>query len=113
METPPERLKPLRLKRREERRIRAGHLWVFSNEIDTKSTPMRLFEPGDLVSIRAANGNFVAAGYINPHSLIAARVLTRDAKHLPVRARPEAGRSRTSGSCGSRRQRPRSLRGST
>ncbi len=86
METLSERLKPLRLKRREERRIRAGHLWVFSNEIDTASTPMRLFEPGDLVSIRAANGNFVASGYVNPHSLIAARVLTRDAKHPPDRS---------------------------
>ncbi|MBT8145034.1 MAG: RlmI/RlmK family 23S rRNA methyltransferase, partial [Gammaproteobacteria bacterium] len=82
----PERLRPLRLRRNEERRLRAGHLWVFSNEIDTKSTPMRLFEPGDLVSIRGANGRFVANGYINPHSLIAARVLNRDADHVPDRS---------------------------
>lgn len=78
-----ERLKPLRLKRREERRLKAGHLWVFSNEIDTASTPLRLFEPGDLVSIRASNGRYVASGYINPHSLIAARVLSRSQKHPP------------------------------
>lgn len=78
-----ERLKPLRLRRREERRLKAGHLWVFSNEIDTRSTPMRLFEPGDLVSIRSANGRYVASGYVNPHSLIAARVLSRDQRHPP------------------------------
>ncbi|MDH3718450.1 MAG: hypothetical protein OES79_10065, partial [Planctomycetota bacterium] len=52
----PDRLRPLRLKRREGRRIRAGHLWVFSNEIDTRSTPLRLFEPGDPVSIRSSDG---------------------------------------------------------
>lgn len=85
-ESYPQRLRPLRLKRREERRIRAGHLWVFSNEIDTRSTPLRLFEPGDLVSIRAANGGFVAHGYVNPHSLIAARVLNRDHQQVPDRS---------------------------
>ena len=27
---------PLRLKRNEERRLRAGHLWVFSNEVEVE-----------------------------------------------------------------------------
>ncbi len=84
-DTVTERLRPLRLKRREGKRIRAGHLWVFSNEIDTDSTPLRLFEPGDLVSIRGADGRFIANGYVNPHSLIAARVLNRDQKRPPDR----------------------------
>ncbi|NNF60737.1 MAG: class I SAM-dependent rRNA methyltransferase [Gammaproteobacteria bacterium] len=78
-----DRLRPLRLKRREGRRLRAGHLWVFSNEIDTDSTPLRLFEPGDAVAIRAADGRFIASGYVNPHSLIAARILSRDQKIVP------------------------------
>ncbi len=29
----------LRLKAHEERRLRAGHLWAYSNEIDTAATP--------------------------------------------------------------------------
>jgi len=81
-----ERLRHLRLKRREGRRIRAGHLWVFSNEIDTDATPLRLFEPGEAVSIRGADGRFLAYGYVNPHSLICARVLSRDQKHPPDRS---------------------------
>ena len=31
---------PLVLRRGEERRLRAGHLWVFSNEVDVAKTPL-------------------------------------------------------------------------
>lgn len=86
IEKSPERLRPLRLRRREGRRLRAGHLWVFSNEIDTESTPLRLFEPGDTVSIRASDGRYLASGYVNPNSLICARVLSRDPDHPPDRS---------------------------
>ncbi len=68
----------LRLKRGEERRLRAGHCWVFSNEIDTSATPLKSFEPGQAVLIEAANGKPVGVGYVNPHSLIAARLISRD-----------------------------------
>src|SRR5690348_11336916 len=34
------RARELRLKRGEERRLSGGHLWVFSNEIDTDATPL-------------------------------------------------------------------------
>ncbi|HEU4589836.1 MAG TPA: RlmI/RlmK family 23S rRNA methyltransferase, partial [Steroidobacteraceae bacterium] len=36
----------LKLKRGEDRRLRAGHLWIFSNEVDTAATPLTQFEPG-------------------------------------------------------------------
>mgnify|MGYP001420798704 CR=1 FL=1 len=39
-------LPSLRLKANAERRIRAGHLWVFSNEVDTAQTPLTAFEAG-------------------------------------------------------------------
>ncbi|WP_294945922.1 class I SAM-dependent rRNA methyltransferase [Sulfurivirga sp.] len=68
----------LRLKKGEERRIRQGHLWIYSNEIDTRATPLRQFEPGEAVIIEAANGKALGVGYVNPHSLIAARLLTRN-----------------------------------
>ena len=44
----------LRLKRGEDRRLVAGHLWVFSNEVDTDSTPLTGFAPGAVA--RAAIG---------------------------------------------------------
>jgi len=72
---------PLILKKSEERRIRAGHLWVFSNEVDTKITPLTGFEPGQAVEIKDANQKFLGNGYINPHSLICARLVSRDAKY--------------------------------
>lgn len=67
----------LRLRRREERRLLAGHLWVFSNEIDTARTPLKGLEPGALVRVESANGRFLATGYANPASLIAVRVTSR------------------------------------
>ncbi len=68
----------LRLRKNEERRLRAGHLWVFSNEVDTKLTPLDQFAPGDLVQVSDYKGKFIGNGYINPHSLISARLVSRD-----------------------------------
>jgi 23S rRNA (cytosine1962-C5)-methyltransferase len=76
-------LPPLRLKPNEERRLSAGHLWVFSNEIDTAATPLQGFEPGALCEVISARGKFIGYGYVNPHSLIAARVLGRDPRYPP------------------------------
>ena len=39
-------LPALRLKRNEDRRLHAGHLWIFSNEVDTQQTPLSKFKPG-------------------------------------------------------------------
>ncbi|HEB99845.1 MAG TPA: class I SAM-dependent rRNA methyltransferase [Thiotrichales bacterium] len=74
-------LPPLRLKKREERRLRAGHLWVYSNEVDSARTPLSAFEPGDQVEIQAYNGKPLGTGYVNPHSLICARLVSRDRRH--------------------------------
>jgi 23S rRNA (cytosine1962-C5)-methyltransferase len=70
---------PLRLRKNEDRRLRAGHLWIFSNEVDTKRTPLTGFEAGDPVTIESAQGGPLGIGYVNPHSLICARVVSRDA----------------------------------
>jgi 23S rRNA (cytosine1962-C5)-methyltransferase len=72
---------PLRLKKNEERRLRAGHLWVFSNEVDVAATPLPSFEPGQAVEIQDARGRALGTGYVNPNSLICARLVSRDAKH--------------------------------
>ena len=74
-------LPPLRLKKREERRLRAGHLWVYSNEVDAARTPLSSFEPGDQVEIQAYNGKPLGTGYVNPHSLICARLVSRDRRY--------------------------------
>jgi 23S rRNA (cytosine1962-C5)-methyltransferase len=71
----------LRLKRGEDRRLSAGHLWVFSNEIDSDATPLAAFAPGDLAQVRSQRGQFLGHAYVNPHALICARILSRDPAH--------------------------------
>lgn len=74
-------LLPLRLKKNEDRRLRAGHVWIFSNEVDIAATPLTAFTPGDPVQIEAANGHVLGTAYVNPHSLIAARLVSRNEKY--------------------------------
>lgn len=70
------------MKKNEERRLRAGHLWVYSNEVDSARTPLTAFAPGQPVLIEAANGKALGSGYVNPHSLICARLVSRDPAHV-------------------------------
>lgn len=75
-------LAPLRLKKDEERRLRAGHLWVYSNEVDTRATPLKDFQPGQQVQLLGHNGKILGNGYVNPNSLICARLVSRDPAHV-------------------------------
>ena len=69
------------LKKDEDRRLRAGHCWVYSNEIDTVKTPLRDLTPGDPVAVLSHRGQWLGWGYANPHSLICARLVSRDRAH--------------------------------
>jgi 23S rRNA (cytosine1962-C5)-methyltransferase len=75
-------LAPLQLKKNEERRIRAGHLWVYSNEVDTAATPLNGFQPGQQVQLLTHNGKRLGNGYANPNSLICARLVSRDPRYV-------------------------------
>ena len=81
----------LRLKRNEDRRLHAGHLWIFSNEVDTRQTPLTKFKAGDLVRVLAHNDRALGLAYVNPRSLISARMLESwnfpDADWLTTRIR--------------------------
>ncbi len=63
------------LKRREDKRLRSGHLWVFSNEIDGINGEV---ENGDLIDIYDAGENIIGTGFYNKNSLIAVRLLAED-----------------------------------
>lgn len=71
----------LHLKRGEDARLRAGHLWVFANEVDVARSPLASFEPGEICAIVDAAGHALGVGYVNPHSLIAARLMNRGLGH--------------------------------
>ena len=67
------------LKKNEDKRLRKGHLWVFSNEVDTQRSPLEQFTAGDLVQVKSADGKVMGTAYINPQTLICARLLSRKA----------------------------------
>jgi 23S rRNA (cytosine1962-C5)-methyltransferase len=70
----------IRLKKNEDRRIKAGHLWIFSNEIDTAVTPLTRFEPGQTVIVENNQSQTLGVGYINPHCLLSVRLFSRSPK---------------------------------
>lgn len=69
----------LTLRRGHDRRVRGGHPWVFSNEIASLDGPA---DPGVAVEIVSADGQRLGTGYYNPHSLIAARILSRHTENI-------------------------------
>jgi 23S rRNA (cytosine1962-C5)-methyltransferase len=64
----------LELKKDLVRHLRAGHPWVFSKAL---ARPPRGLPAGTVVDVTEGD-RFVARGYLDPHSAIAVRVLTRD-----------------------------------
>jgi 23S rRNA (cytosine1962-C5)-methyltransferase len=71
------------LKRHEDLRIRSGHCWVFSNEVDTARTPLSAIEPGAAVRVVDHRERFLAHALCNPHALICARVMS-SIESLPI-----------------------------
>ena len=70
-------IKKIHLKRT--KRLLAGHLWVFSNEIYEN---VKQYSPGSLVEVFDMHDLFLGIGYINPQSLIAIRLLTREKEEI-------------------------------
>lgn len=67
------------LRKNEERRIRNGHPWVFSNEIASIDGPR---EAGATAELLDAGGCLIGVGHYNPHSLIAFRLLSRQREEI-------------------------------
>jgi len=74
---------PLYLKKNQERRLRAGHLWIYNNEIDTHRSPLKTFLAGQLINVYTHDNKPVGSAYINPHSLICARLLSSQLNTAP------------------------------
>lgn len=62
------------LKKGEGRTIKAGGMWIYDNEIDSV---MGDFDDGDIVIVRDFDGYPMGKGFINRHSKIRIRLMTR------------------------------------
>lgn len=62
-----------KLRQGADRRIRGGHPWVFSNELQSSPKGVGL---GTFIELQDNRGAFLARGYGNPHSLISFRALS-------------------------------------
>jgi 23S rRNA (cytosine1962-C5)-methyltransferase len=63
------------------KRLRGGHPWVFSNEL-VMDAPTKALPKGGLARIIDAGDEKLGIGMFNPHSLIAVRMLSRDASEI-------------------------------
>lgn len=67
-------MKTVFLKKKEDKRIRDGHLWVFSNEIEkTTGNPNN----GDMVVVFDSKEQQLGLGFYNKNSLIAVRMISK------------------------------------
>jgi 23S rRNA (cytosine1962-C5)-methyltransferase len=55
-----------------------GHPWIFSNEVQMDAAAKAL-PPGSLVTLKTGDGRALGVATFNPHTLVAARLLDRDA----------------------------------
>lgn len=70
------------LKKNEDRRVLAGHQWVFSNEIKAvQGSP----ESGDVVELLRHDGKFLGVGFYHTGSLIAFRMLSPEREEISFR----------------------------
>ena len=60
------------------RRAESGHPWIFSNEV-AMDAAAKAVAPGTLVTLRRADEHPLGVAMFNPHTLLAARLLDRDA----------------------------------
>ena len=55
----------LRLKTGADRRLRAGHLWIYSNEVNTDMTPLKGLSAGAVVVVEDDRGHFVGMNSVS------------------------------------------------
>ena len=65
----------LRVNAKGERALRSGHPWVYGAEASGPGTP---YENGDLVDVVSPKGRWLGTGFLNDHSKIRVRILSRN-----------------------------------
>jgi 23S rRNA (cytosine1962-C5)-methyltransferase len=71
----------LTLKNNMDRRLKLGHLWIYSNEVDVEKTPLKSFAMGQQALVTTHSGKPLGIAFINPQGLICGRVVSRDERY--------------------------------
>ncbi len=71
----------LYLKSQADRRLKLGHLWIYSNEVDTERSPLKSFSQGQQVLVASSGGKPLGIALMNPNALICGRLINRDSAH--------------------------------
>lgn len=68
------------LKPKADRRLRSGHLWIYSNEVDVSKTPLQQFMLGQQVDVLDHKHKPLGTAMVNPQQLICGRLVSRRAE---------------------------------
>jgi 23S rRNA (cytosine1962-C5)-methyltransferase len=68
-------MEKITLKKNEERRVRQGHLWIFSNELQNAEYKA---QNGEVVEVYDSKNNFIGCGFYNANSLISIRMISKE-----------------------------------
>jgi 23S rRNA (cytosine1962-C5)-methyltransferase len=74
----PELLPELILKSQCDRRIKRGHIWVYSNEV---ATSLKDFSAGQQAVVKTHQGKALGIATLSPNGLICGRLISRDIEH--------------------------------
>ncbi|WP_444906793.1 class I SAM-dependent rRNA methyltransferase [Microbulbifer sp. SSSA008] len=66
------------LNRGAERRLKRGHLWIYSNEVDTKRSPLKGIDAGSQCQVHDSQGKLLGTAFVNPSQLICGRIVSRN-----------------------------------
>jgi len=76
----------LYLNKQADRRLKKGHLWIYSNEVDTHRSPLKAMQPGDVASVYSTGGQCLGSAMINPQTLICGRLFSLAEHAIPDEA---------------------------
>lgn len=68
-------MQSLTISERGEKRLKSGHLWIYSNEVDNDKSPLKSIAPGEQVAVQTRAGRIVGHAMVNPHNLICGKLV--------------------------------------
>jgi len=74
--------KVLQLKKGADRRLKQGHLWIYSNEVDSANGGLKQFQAGDQALVTTPSGKPLGTALVNPNTLICGRLISRSSSQF-------------------------------